>query len=124
MTYQIRVHGLTELENNLMHKNSVLREATFKVMKDNMEVAVELSRAEAESRGWKLANEIRVGAEDAEAGWIEGGCYAWYAAFPEFGTSRYPAKPYWRQYVWASYFAMLSDINQLIKELNQSMRRK
>lgn len=115
--YKIEIHGLDEWEASLVRCNRELKERAFTVMKENMEAAVQLSGSDASSRGWELAREIHLGNVDPDGLTVEGGCYAWYAAFPEFGTSKQVAKPFWRQYVWAAYFTMLSDFHDLMAEM-------
>lgn len=115
--YKIRIEmeGLERIMNALTNHSKQLMQRTQQIMVEEMQMAVEESRTDAGGRGWKLAGEIVI----VEIGnmTVTGGCTAWYAGFPEFGTIYQHAQPYWRPYVWNHAFTLVNRLTQLQKEL-------
>lgn len=112
-----RVEGIELIGQRLFAVNSQLKRRTAEVMQRHMNEAVAESQVETAARGWRLSETIRVSVIDAENLIVEGGCYAWYAGFPEFGTIKQNAQPFWRPFVWNHFFEMLRELGALQREL-------
>ena len=110
-----KMEGISKITQALERVNARLYDRTTQSLRNNMQAVVDRSRAEAEGRGWRLAKDIMVGIIEPLA--VEGGCYAWYAGFPEFGTINYAARPYWRPFVWQQYFQLMRELSNLQREL-------
>ena len=113
----ISVTGISRILNALRNVNQNLYHETFLAMLQEMQGAVDESKQEAESRGWKLADQIRLGLIDPSNLTVEGGCFASYAGFPEFGTIKQHAQPFWRPHVWNHLFILLIRLNELERRL-------
>jgi HK97 gp10 family phage protein len=113
--YEIKFKGLKEFQKTLLTVNKELEAKSTEILMENMTKAVNYSKADAGARGWKLANQIML--ISAAPNHVVGGCLAPYAAFPEFGTMKQAAQPFWRPYVWHFYFQALREIRLMLKEL-------
>ena len=117
--YEIKctVQGIEQIGRRLMAVNSQLKQRTLDALVEQMSEAVFESQTETAARGWRLSETIRISLIDEENLFVEGGCFAWYAGFPEFGTVHQNAQPFWRPYVWNHFFQLLRELGNIQREL-------
>ena len=117
MSIQVKLSGLHEFIAVMQHAADALKPETARIVEEAMRKCVEESRNEADGRGWKLADQImliEVSSDDLSA---VGGCLAPYAGFPEFGTIKQRANPYWMPFVWANLNEMMENLKKLHMEM-------
>ena len=117
MEIKVRTKGITQIIAVLNKASKNLKPEVMKIVVAAMAKTVEESKAETERRGWKLANTIMMTGVNPELLMAQGSVLAPYAGFPEFGTVKYHARPYWMPFVWSNFYEMRENLYELQRRL-------
>ena len=117
MEIKVRTKGIPQIIAVLNKANKNLKPEVMKIAMEAMVKTVEESKAETERRGWKLADTIMITEISPEQLMVQGSVLASYAGFPEFGTVKYHARPYWMPFVWSNFYEMQEKLYELQRRL-------
>jgi len=102
-----------------------IMERLYEIMRTNMQEAVEEAKKNIVMQGLvktgTLLNSIAILEENPSQLYVIGGTNVWYAHFPEFGTVKMHARPYWRFPVWLHFFNLFPLMKQAIEEERRSV---